>query len=218
MLRDKKGRFTMSSDSAKKPSNNNVSSVDRNVFSDGTPIPNLRRYRRDGTFYAAPLNHTEPPKPAEVSAPSPERKFLSNYVVYTPRTSIAGYPACCGAQVWSGFSSIPKGRDFLVKEAESAIARSISYRAGILSCIVTKQQFINNPEIHEVLVEKGFECVSSSGNPNHNNETHLFLYHKPLGGYAKRTSNEEVAQLIAEWTKAAAVENELKRQAIVRDF
>jgi hypothetical protein len=85
------------------------------------------------------------------------------------------FPSCCGASIIHGFYGTPTEftKDLLVAEARAA-----KEKRGLVTLIVNDRQL---GIYAKVLKEKGWQHVFTTSNPNHQDETILYLYVKNIG-------------------------------------
>lgn len=124
--------------------------------------------------------------PTEIPSPVPKNFMflgaakLHDYGSTLSRMLNSPYPTCCGAQIIHGFTSLIMMHSHAARVAAVAaqIRQAEVARIGMLLAIVNHTQ---KPVLGKVFEECGFNLVSCTSNPNHDDGTTIFLYVKLIG-------------------------------------
>lgn len=127
------------------------------------------------------LNIEAPPQPFSDVARSfnflSNLKFEKSEVNYGSTLIYEPYPMCCGAAIlYNFYASSPQAYEKLIAPS---IARAVVEKKGMLMGIINETQAQSGAK--KALEKFGFTCVFAASNPNHNDNTTIYMYIKNLG-------------------------------------
>jgi hypothetical protein len=124
--------------------------------------------------------------PTDTPSPVPKNfvflgdQKIEDYGITLTKMLNSPYPTCCGAQIIHGFTSLVLTQSHTQRVALIAAQVRVAEAAkiGMLLAMVNHSQKLT---LHKAFEECGFKLVSCTSNPNHDDNTTIYLYVKLIG-------------------------------------